>query len=159
MRRIVSVAFALVAGIGLSAPAFAQAKPEVTITHVNLAELQAFEQIASSNERMAHRLAANPRLANNESFLNKWPALNSFFDEHPGAKDRFLADPGNYLPDVRTHRAHRVMAAHEAKSAAAPAPEANPPPATSPTAPAEKTAAPPAAPASPPAPPGAPTNP
>jgi len=39
------------------------------------------------------RLAANPRLARNESFLNKWPELNSFFDKYPGSKDRFLSDP------------------------------------------------------------------
>ena len=166
MRRILSATFVLLAVIGLSDLALAQAKPQVTITHemtnqdLNMAELQAFDQVASSNQRMAHRLAANPRLARNESFLDKWPELNSFFDKYPGSKDRFLSDPGNYLPDVHTHQAHRVMAAHQAKStAAAPAPEANLPPATSAIAPAEKTVAPPPAPASPPAPPGSPTSP
>jgi hypothetical protein len=167
MRSALSLSVALLLVGGLSAPAFAQAAPQVTISHemtnedLNMAELAAFDQVATANLKMSRRLAANPRLANSDSFLRRWPDLNNFFAKYPGSKDRFLEDPGNYLAEVHMH--HLVSAEHKKESAAAPetkseaAPaEAAPPAATSPSAPVEEPAA-PAAPAAPP--PAPPSNP
>jgi len=123
LRRTLSLAAALLMAGGLSAPAFAQAAPQVTITGemtnqgLNLPELQAFDQLATANPVMARRLAANPRLADNGSFLRQNPELNAFFMKYPGSKERFRADPGDYLADVHMHHGHLVMKAK--KSAAA----------------------------------------
>jgi hypothetical protein len=81
---------------------------------------------------MARRLAANPHLANSNSFLRRWLDLNNFFNKYPGSKERFLADPGNYLAQVHMHNGH--MAAHKRKSAAAPAGAATPAAGESPAA-------------------------
>ena len=160
MRRALSLTVALLLAGGLAAPAFAQATPQVIISHemtnqdLNLAELAAFDQVATSNLKMSRRLAANPHLVNSDSFLRRWPDLKNFFDKYPGSKERFLEDPGNYLAEVHMH--HLVSAEHKKKSAAAPetkseAPpaEAAPPAAAAPAAPAAPEPAPP--PAAPPA--------
>jgi hypothetical protein len=153
MRRTLSLSVALLLAGGLAAPAFAQPTPQVIISHemtnddLNTVELAAFDEIANANPRMAHRLAANPHLANSDSFLNRWPELKDFFAKYPGSKDRFLEDPGNYLADAHMHNGRLVSAAHkkkaplETKSKAAPA-EAAPPSAASPTAPVEEPAPP-----------------
>ncbi len=157
MRRTLSLAVALLLAGGLSAPAFAQAEPQVIISHemttqdLDLAELQAFDQVAAANSRMSRRLAANPHLANHNSFLKKYPALNNFFAKYPGSKERFLADPGNYLSGVHMHRGHLVRAVHKKKSTAKPETKsAAPPAAEAPAAPAapESATPPPAAPSS-----------
>ncbi|MGH7915468.1 MAG: hypothetical protein ACREPW_12605, partial [Candidatus Binataceae bacterium] len=158
MRRALSLTVALLLAGGLSAPAFAQAEPQVTITHemtnqdLDMAELRAFDQVATSNPKMARRLAANPHLANNDSFLRRWRDLNNFFAKYPGSKERFLEDPGNYLAEVHMH--HLVRAPHKTKSTAAP--EATPAEAASPAAEAPATPAAPATAASPAAPPSSP---
>lgn len=162
MRRVLSLAVAMLLAGGLSAPAFAQAEPQVTISHEmspdpHAAELQAFDQVAIANPGMSHRLAANPRLAVNTGFLNKYPDLNNFFSKYPGSRERFLDDPGNYLEGVHMHNGRLVRRVHrkksqatsETKSEAAPAAPASPP-AEAPAAPAAPEAAtpPPAAPPS-----------
>ena len=109
MRQALFLSMALLMAGGLSSPAFAQAAPQVTISHeittegLNTAELAAFDQLANSNPRMSHELAANPHLANSGSFLKRWPDLNNFFAKYPGSRERFLEDPGNYLADVNMH--------------------------------------------------------
>jgi hypothetical protein len=155
-----SLTAALLLAGGLSAPTFAHAQSQVTVGHemtnqdLDMAELQAFDRVATSNLKMARRLAANPRLANNNSFLRRWRDLNNFFSKYPGSKERFLKNPGNYLAGVHMHHGHPMMAkksaaAPQTKSEAAPA-EAAPPAATAaPAAPAPGSAAPPAAPSSP----------
>jgi hypothetical protein len=122
MRRTLSLAVALLMAGGLSAPAFAQAQaqPQVTIVgemgtqDIEMAELQAFGQLATAHRKMARRLANNPQLADEISFLKKYPDLNNFFAKYPGSKERFLANPGNYLADVHGHPVR--AAAHHAKA-------------------------------------------
>jgi len=124
MRRCLSVAAGLLLASAALVPAFAQAQ-EVIITHemttqdLNLAELQAFQQLADNNPKMARRLSTNPRLAENNGFLRRWPELNDFFSKFPGSKERFLADPGNYLPDVNMHRGNAARASHKRTAAGA----------------------------------------
>ncbi len=160
MRRALSVAVAMLLAGGLSAPAFAQAPAQVTIGHemtnedLNTAELAAFDQVATSNLKMSRQLAANPRLANNNKFLNRWSDLNNFFTKYPGSKERFLEDPGNYLAQVHMH--HLVRAEHKKKSAAAPETKSEAPATAAPAPGAEAPAA-PAAP-EPAAPPAAPPS-
>ena len=88
-----------------SAPGGGSGAPQVTISREmappsDLAELQAFDQLTAANPDMAAKLARNPALANNGRFLAKYPDLNGFFSKYPGSKDRFLADPGNYIEDL-----------------------------------------------------------
>jgi hypothetical protein len=153
MRRTLSLAAALLMAGGLSAPAFAQAAPQVTITSemtnqdLNMSELQAFDQIATGNPSLARRLAANPRLVNSESFLKKNPELNDFFEKFPGSKERFLADPGNYLANARMHHGRMMRAKKTAAAKSETKPEeAKPteaaPEAPNPSAPSEPPAAP-----------------
>jgi hypothetical protein len=129
MSRVLSLTVALLLAGGFSASAFAQAASQVTVGHemtnedLNLAELQAFDQVATSNLKMSRRLAANPHLVNSDSFLRRWRDLNNFFSKYPGSKERFLADPGNYLAQVHMHHGHMVS---KKKSAATPASEATP---------------------------------
>lgn len=139
MKRTLSLAVALLMAGGLSAPAFAQAQPEVTISSemttqdIDMAELTAFGQVAVAHRKMARRLAANPRLADEMSFLKKYPDLNNFFTKYPGSKERFLADPGNYLADVhgtprKAPMHHHAKAKKETKAAeTTPAAPAAPP--------------------------------
>ena len=91
-------------GIGASSGA-----PQVTISSgmsqdSGLAELQAFDQLSASNPDMASQMGQDPTFVNSPSFLAKYPDLNTFFATHPGAKDRFLANPGNYVAGARSHR-------------------------------------------------------
>jgi len=157
MRRALSLTAALLLAGGLSAPTFAQAQSQVTVGHemtnqdLDVAELQAFDQVATSNLKMSRRLAANPHLANNNNFLRRWRDLNNFFNKYPGSKERFLKNPGNYLAGVHMHHGHPMM---EKKSAAAPQTKSEAAPAE-----AAPPAAPAAAPAAPAAPPAAPSTP
>jgi hypothetical protein len=150
MRRALSLTAALLLAGGLSAPAIVQAQSQATVGHemtnedLNMAELQAFDRVATSNLKMSRRLAANPHLANNENFLRRWRDLNNFFNKYPGSKERFLADPGNYLAGVHMHHGHMM----KKKSAAAPAAAASPAAAPAPAAPAPEAPPPAAAPSS-----------
>jgi len=125
MRRTMYLTAALLFAGGFSAPVFAQ-PPQVSIGHemtdqdLNVAELKAFDQVAISNLKMRRRLAANPHLANSDSFLRRWRDLNNFFNKYPGSKERFLANPGNYLADVHMHNRHLVTASHKKKPEVAP---------------------------------------
>lgn len=124
MKRALSLAVGLLLAGGVSTPAFAQAEPQVIISHemstedLNMAELQAFDQVATANRGMARRLAANPHLAKSKSFVKKYPGLSDFFAKYPGSKERFLADPGNYLSGVHMYHGRLVRAVHKKKSAA-----------------------------------------
>jgi hypothetical protein len=142
MRRALSLAAACLLTSGLSAPAFAQAAPQVTITgemtnqDLDISELQAFDQLASTNPAMARRLAGNPHLADNSGFLNKNPDLNAFFTKYPGSKERFLADPGNYLANARMHHGHMAMKARKSEARSETKAEESSPPQAAPEAPA-----------------------
>ena len=93
-------------GIGSSSGTGA---PQVSISSgmsqdSGLAELQAFDQLSTSNPDMASQMGQDPTFVNSPSFLAKYPDLNTFFATHPGAKDRFLANPGNYVAGAHSQQ-------------------------------------------------------
>jgi hypothetical protein len=114
----------MMCGIAVSAFAAESNRPviitsEMSTSGLHLPELTAFGNLTTANPMLAHKLTANPRLVKSRSFMKKNPELARFFDKFPGSKDRFLNDPGNYLPGVRMahgrvvswHRpAHKAMA-------------------------------------------------
>lgn len=94
------------AGSGIGAGSGA---PQVSISSgmsqdSGLAELQAFDQLSASNPDMASQMGQDPTFVNSPNFLAKYPDLNNFFATHPGAKDRFLANPGNYVAGAHSNR-------------------------------------------------------
>ncbi|HZO81504.1 MAG TPA: hypothetical protein VFB33_07385 [Candidatus Binataceae bacterium] len=121
MRRTLSLAVALLMAGGIAAPAFAQAQQQVTIVGemdtkgIAMEELHDFGQLAIAHRKMARRLATNPSLADDNDFLKKYPELNRFFSKYPGSKERFLANPGNYLEGVHGHP-RKVAMHHRAKA-------------------------------------------
>jgi hypothetical protein len=68
--------------------------------NLNLDQLSAFGQVTASDPALASKLARNPSLVNDEGFVNKYPALQQFFEEHPNAREDIVANPGNYLTPV-----------------------------------------------------------
>ncbi len=166
MRRAALFMVIFLMASGLTSRALAQAERQVFITHemnsqdLDTAELQAFDQLTNDNPTMARRLAANPHLANSESFLKRWPDLNNFFAKYPGSKERFLDDPGNYLADVNMHSGHMMGARQNREPAAeantnseVPPAETVPPALEAPSAPPAPAPALPKLPASPASPP------
>ncbi|HKN00544.1 MAG TPA: hypothetical protein VJX23_08495 [Candidatus Binataceae bacterium] len=116
MNRLVYV-FATIAIVAtMSASAIAQeASPSVTgvvqrgnttivfqqtNAGLNLDQLDAFSQVASSDPAMATKLARNPSLVNNEGFVSKHPALQQYLEKYPSAREDIAANPGNYLVPV-----------------------------------------------------------
>ena len=114
--------------IGLSAPAFAQmsttttttttekttvtspAGPVVKTTEIDFAPagthglnvqmLRDFQQLKEEDPEMAHAIARNPRVVENDSFLRKYPALEEFFDQYPQARAQIISSPGNFVTPV-----------------------------------------------------------
>jgi chromosome segregation ATPase len=90
----------LMAG-GLSSPAFAQAAPQVTISHeittegLNTAELAAFDQVANSNPRMSHELARLSRVVGKEGKLTERayvPNASGFWRDSAESINSLIAD-------------------------------------------------------------------
>jgi hypothetical protein len=67
---------------------------------LNLEQLSAFGDLASSNPALTTKLARNPSLVNNDRFVSKYPALQQFLEKYPSARDDIVANPGNYLTPV-----------------------------------------------------------
>jgi hypothetical protein len=67
---------------------------------LNLEQLSAFGDLASSNPALTTKLARNPSLVNNDGFVSKYPALQQFLEKYPSARDDIVANPGNYLTPV-----------------------------------------------------------
>jgi hypothetical protein len=67
---------------------------------LNVDQLSAFGQLASSEPALAGALAKNPSLVNNAGFVSKHPALQQFLEKYPNAREDIVANPGNYLTPV-----------------------------------------------------------
>jgi len=64
---------------------------------LNVPELQAFSQLADSQPQMARALAKNPSLIASDTFVARYPELQQFLAQYPGAREHFMADPGNFV--------------------------------------------------------------
>jgi hypothetical protein len=114
MRRLgIVLGTLIVAGLA-TVPAFAQDSPSSQVVgtvqrgnttivfersnaDLNLDQLNAFSQIVSSDPGMVSKLAKNPSLVNDQSFVSKHPALQQYLDKYPNAREDIVANPGNYL--------------------------------------------------------------
>jgi hypothetical protein len=67
---------------------------------LNVDQLSAFGQLASSEPALAGALAKNPSLVNNAGFVSKHPTLQQFLEKYPNAREDIVANPGNYLTPV-----------------------------------------------------------
>jgi hypothetical protein len=61
------------------------------------AQYQAFDQFAAEHPETVNALARNPRLIENDSFINSHPALADFLRTHPDIASDFAKNPGNYV--------------------------------------------------------------
>jgi len=61
------------------------------------ARYQAFDQFAGEHPEITTALARNPRLIENDSFINSHPALADFLRTHPDVEGDFAKNPGNYV--------------------------------------------------------------
>ncbi|HTY55616.1 MAG TPA: hypothetical protein VMB26_10470 [Candidatus Binataceae bacterium] len=77
---------------------------------LNMAELQAFGQLADNDPAMARSLARNPSLIENENFVGRHPQLQQFLVQYPNAREHFLADPGNFVVPVNGSRWSKAVA-------------------------------------------------
>jgi hypothetical protein len=63
----------------------------------NVARYKAWDEFRSSNPGIVAELRHNPRLANNEGFVNKHPQLKQLFAANSGMQEDLMHNPGNYL--------------------------------------------------------------
>jgi hypothetical protein len=61
------------------------------------ASYQAFDQFVSEHPEVANALARNPRLIEDDSFVNGHPALADFLRTHSDVARDFAENPGNYV--------------------------------------------------------------
>jgi hypothetical protein len=117
MKRFVSFLAVVAITVLVSMPMFAQdsSSPAVlgTVQHgnttivfersnagLNLDQLSAFGQLASSEPALVRALAKNPSLVNSAGFVSKHPALQQFLEKYPNAAEDIVVNPGNYLTPV-----------------------------------------------------------
>ncbi len=67
------------------------------ISNLPSARYQAFDQFASEHPEIARTLAHNPRLIEDETFINRHPRLADFLRTHSGTASDFAENPGNYV--------------------------------------------------------------
>jgi hypothetical protein len=67
---------------------------------LNLDQLGAFSEVASSDPGMAAKLARDPSLVNSDKFVSQHPALQQYLQKFPNAREDIAANPGNYLTPV-----------------------------------------------------------
>lgn len=115
VTRLVLIIFAIMLIVGGTWPGGAVAQEEASnaavIHHGNTdivfenagmsglpsARYQAFDQFVSEHPEIAKALARNPRLIENESFVQGHPALADFLRTHSDVASDFAENPGNYV--------------------------------------------------------------
>ncbi|MGH7779439.1 MAG: hypothetical protein ACREQR_06405 [Candidatus Binataceae bacterium] len=117
MKRIYSLLTGAVIIGALAVPAFAQDSSSAVTTGVvrngnttivfqrtnkglNLDELKAFSKIAKDDPALAAKIARNPQIVANDSFVGKHPALQQFLTQYPSARDDIQNNPGNFVTPV-----------------------------------------------------------
>jgi hypothetical protein len=113
MKRISIISVAMIALSALSIPALAQdAGMPVRVVHsgntdiifesanssdLNVPQLKAFDDFASDHADIAAQLGRKPQLLSSDQYLSAHPELAQFVNQHPGFRDDFETNPGNYL--------------------------------------------------------------
>ena len=85
-----------------SAAVIHQANADIVFENAGMSNLpsaryQAFDQFATEHPEITTALARNPRLIENDSFINRHPALADFLRTHPDVASDFAKNPGNYV--------------------------------------------------------------
>jgi len=114
MRRLTYGLVALLAGVMISAAAFAQDSGSTKVTGViqngnktivfersnsglNLDKLSAFSEIAEKDPELVQKLAKNPSLINSDEWVAKHPVLQQYLEKYPDARADIATNPGNYM--------------------------------------------------------------
>ncbi len=114
MKHFSAILAATLVSMMAAFPVFAQDSPSAQVVGVvkhgdttivfersnaglNLDQLGAFSQVTADDPALASKLARNPKLVENQSFVSKHPALAQYLEKYPDARDDIIANPGNYL--------------------------------------------------------------
>ncbi|HTC62143.1 MAG TPA: hypothetical protein VK709_04825 [Candidatus Saccharimonadales bacterium] len=60
-------------------------------------ELQHFNEFLDSHREIAEQVRKNPSLMNNEGFVENHPALLTYLQEHPGARQEIRQNPNSFM--------------------------------------------------------------
>jgi hypothetical protein len=56
-------------------------------------DLEDFGQFLGGHSKIAQRLSQDPKLANNQQFIDSHPELQQYLTAHPGVKDQLTQNP------------------------------------------------------------------
>ena len=59
--------------------------------------LRSWDDVVADDPTLAHRIARQPALLKDQSFLNQHAALRDFVTSHPDFPDQFAQNPGNFV--------------------------------------------------------------
>ncbi len=60
------------------------------------AKFQTWQEFASIHPEIVKAIEYRPAVVNDPTFLHKYPALATFYEQHPDVRDALIADPGNF---------------------------------------------------------------
>jgi hypothetical protein len=84
---------------------------------LNSARYKAWDDFAGAHPDVARELGRNPRMARNQSYLNKHQDLKQLFESNAGMQEDMIHNPGNYM--ARMSASHRHHHAHAPSKGAA----------------------------------------
>jgi phage-related protein len=80
----------------LGTPASAQTIPSQD-NDTTRGELARFDQFNDNHPEIAEQVRKDPSLVNNEEFVEKHPALQSYLQEHPGIREELKENPNAFM--------------------------------------------------------------
>ncbi len=80
-------------------------------------EVTAFDQFLKSHPNIHKDLVANPRLADDSSYLAKHPELKQFLDSHGGVHAELQSDPANFMSREKGYERWMQDRSHKRASA------------------------------------------
>ncbi len=69
-------------------------------TDLDMAQLRAFSRVANDDPAVAAKIARNPQIVADNSYVSRHPALQQFLDQYPNAREDIQRNPGNYVTPV-----------------------------------------------------------
>ena len=64
-------------------------------------KLAGFEQFLGSHSTIAQQLARDPKLANNQQFIDNHPELQEYLNAHPGVRDQLAQNPRAVMTGIQ----------------------------------------------------------